>query len=532
MSSPLNYLRGLFAGAPASAPVQAGTRSIPADPRIGRIDAALVESVAGSTEERVLGTYEAALWSADRSWLRAYVQDAGQDLDEGTRLEILRRARYQEKNSPVFQRVLDLLETNIVGTGLTPTPATSSPEFNAQAAAWFARWAAHCDLAEIETFGGLQSKIVRGMGVDGEIFTHLCKDDTGRPRLQLIESHRIVSCRVTEPEASGLTEQAGVLHDSLGRRRAYLFGDLKGAAVTALPASQIVHFAEPARAGQVRGLSLFHACLTTIQDLHELQKLEMLCAKSAALHAFVFKRQGGEATTDPTADADTLDQLNAQSAALAAAGYDPVRMAQLRTAIGGQTVFLNEGEQLDQTKNDRPSAAMREFWEYLTSLVARAVGLSRAALHDYEGWSGPALRAAIVSDNRFYQVRTAALTDRLQKIYVYAIGWAIENKEITASAPIDWDATRWHAPRRPTIDVGRDSKANLDELSRGVRTLRDLLGEMGLDWREVVTQRAEEIAFMEAESKRLGIPAEALQMMLGVTTTAKVAEQSPINPTQ
>lgn len=516
------FMRSLFASAkPSPAPVKAQRHNMPVDSRLSTIDATMVTAVSGTTEERVLGTYEAARWTADRSWLQAYVQDAGQDLDEGTRLEVLRRARYHEKNSPVFQRVLDLLETNVVGTGLLPTPTSSSPEFNQQAAAWFTRWATHCDLAEVETFGGMQSKTVRAMAVDGENFINLCKDDTGRPRIQLIESHRIVSSRMPDLEEAGMTEQAGVIHDALGRRRAYLFGAPNGPTVTAIPASQIVHFAEPARAGQVRGLSLFHACLTTIQDLHELQKLEMLCAKSAALHAFVFKRQGGEATGDPANDADTIDQLRSESAALAAAGYDPARMSQLRTAIGGQTVFLNEGEDLDQTKNDRPSAAMREFWEYLTSLVARAVGLSRAALHDYEGWSGPALRAAIVSDNRFYQVRTAALTDRLQKIYVYAIGWAIEHKEITAPAPIDWDSTRWHAPRRPTIDVGRDSKANLDELARGVRTLRDLLGEMGLDWREVVTQRTEEIAFIQSEAARLKLSPEALQGLLGIEPPPK-----------
>ena len=532
MASAPQFLRRFFSAPPVKVQAASPVRPEMPDTRLSRISAAQITAVSGTTEERVLGTYEAARWSADRSWLQAYVQDAEQDLDEGTRLEVLRRARYHEKNSPIIQRILDLMETNVVGTGLMPTPTTSSAEFNKEAAAWFSNWAKHCDLAEFETFGGLQSKIERAKCVDGEMFVHLAKNREGRPRLQLIESHRIVSSRLPELDAQGITEQAGILHDSYGCRTAYLFGSANGN-VTALPASLIVHFAEPSRAGQVRGLSLFHACLTTIQDLHELQKLEMLCAKSAALHAFVFKRKGGEATSDPANDADTVDQLRAQAAALTASGYDPARAAQLRTAIGGQTVFLNEGEDLDQTKNDRPSAAMREFWEYLTSLAARAVGLTRAALHDYEGWSGPALRAAIVSDNRFYQVRTAAMTDRLQKIYAHAIAWAIENKEIKAAAPADWDATRWHAPRRPTIDVGRDSKATLDELARGVRTLRDDLGERGIDWRENITQRAEEIAFIQSESDRLGLSPEATQGLLGIDPPPKetaATQPAPATP--
>ena len=529
----IKTLRGLFKSTAATTAGSARpTQRIDLpDARLARIDAAMIAAVAGTTEERVLGTYEAAKWSADRSWLQAYVQDAAQDLDEGTRLEVLRRARFHEKNSPVVQRILDLMETNVVGTGLMPTPTSSSPEYNKEAAAWFTNWAMHCDIAEFESFGGLQSKIERAQCVDGEMFVHLAKNSQGRPRIQLIESHRIVSANLPKEASAALTEQAGILHDSYGRRTAYLFCAANGT-ITPLPAELIVHFAEPSRAGQVRGLSLFHACLTTIQDLHELQKLEMLCAKSAALHAFVFKRKGGEATNDPALDADTVDQLRSQSAALAAAGYDPARAAQLRTAIGGQTVFLNDGEDLDQTKNDRPSAAMREFWEYLTSLAARAVGLTRAALHDYEGWSGPALRAAIVSDNRFYQVRTAAMTDRLQKIYAHAIAWAIENKEIKAAAPADWDATRWHAPRRPTIDVGRDSKATLDELARGVRTLRDDLGERGIDWRENITQRAEEIAFIQSEAARLGLSAEATQGLLGIEPPPKeTAATKPVTAT-
>jgi len=469
--------------------------------------AQLLAAVQGTTAERVLGTYEAAQWSHNRSWQLGLVQDPDQDLTEAIRLEVLRRARFQEKNSPIFQRVLDLLEVNVVGTGLLPTPTTSAPEFNRQAKAFFDTWARRAALDNRETFSGLQALIVRAMAVDGEIFAHLATDDWGEPKVQLIESHRIAPAT-----ADTRWCPSGILCDDYGRATAYYLKGPDGTS-TPIPAHHMVHFAEPGRTGQQRGLSLFHACLTTLQDLHELQTLEMLCAKSAALHAFVFKRRSGEA--EPEGGADTYGELTARAAALAAAGYTPERAAQLRQAVGGQTVFLNEGEDFTQTENDRPSAAMREFWEYLVSLVARSVGLTRAALHDYEGWSGPALRGAIVADNRFYQVRTTALTDRLQVIYEHVLGWGVANGKITAPAPTDWRATRWHAPRRPTIDVGRDSAALLNELKAGVRTLRDVQGEMGLDYREVITQRLEEIAHIRAEATRLGLPPEAIAEMLG-----------------
>lgn len=490
---------------------------------------AALAAVRGTTAERVLGTYEAAQWSANRSALIGWVQGPEADLDEGTRLEIVRRARYQEKNSPIFQRVLDLLEVNIVGTGLLPTPSSSDPEWNFQAKAFFENWAREASLDGRETFAGLQAQIVRAMAVDGEIFAYLARDGEGVPRVQLLETHRIGSAAL-RPETldsftrAGLRERCGLALDDYGRTAGYLCAQL-GLHSLYLPASRVTHFAEPARAGQLRGLSLFHACLTTLQDLHELQSLEMLCAKSAALNAFVFKRKSGEA--DPEAGADSYGELTARKAAWSAAGYSPERAAALRQAVGGQTVFLAEGEDLAQTENERPSAAMREFWEYLVSLVARSVGLSRAALHDYEGWSGPALRGAIVADNRFYQVRTAALTDRLQRIYEHVVAWGIDHGKFVGTPPPDWRATRWHAPRRPTIDVGRDSAALLNELHAGVRTRREVQGEMGLDWREVATQQLVELAFIQAEAGRLGLPPSLVAQVLGLKPTTTPPEPTP-----
>ena len=84
---------------------------------------------------RVANYYEAARFSfGERSLLLGGIQDARLDADAMTRREILRKARYFEKNNAFVNRLADIFEQYTVGaTGLQAVSA--SPDANA----YFAR---------------------------------------------------------------------------------------------------------------------------------------------------------------------------------------------------------------------------------------------------------------------------------------------------------------------------------------------------------------------------------------------------------
>lgn len=462
--------------------------------------------------QAIQANYEAARFSLDRSWLPGYVQDARQDIDQGQRMEMIRKARYFEKNHGVWQKVLDLIEVNVVGTGIMPTPVSSSKAFNEAALFVWKTWGKYADLTSRQTIESLQALAARAQANDGEIFIFLTRGEPdylpsgkpgkGRPRVQLIETHRIVSAHLPAYKAQGYQDVDGILIDARGRPAFYVVAQdndaLSGrpaSRVAVIPAEQIVHVFEPSRASQYHGIPLCHAVLHDLHDLDDLQRYEMLAAKDAAERANVVSTENGEipqslspigkslkpAGTEPTSDAD--------------------RQVYYEKAFGAKTIALKRGDKWEQSKNERPSAATQGFWQSLEAKFCKGIGISNAALQDYAGnWGGAALRGAVTSDNRFYEVRTASIATAMQQVYEYVIGDAIETGEIQ-DAPPDWREVRWQSPRRASVDIGRESAAIINELRAGVRTYRDVLGELGLDWQEVLRQRAAEEAFIEELAK-------------------------------
>jgi lambda family phage portal protein len=456
-------------------------------------------------QQAVKARYEAAWWSPNRSFLYSFVQDAEQDMNFGTQREIMRRTRWFEKNNPTLQKILDLIETNVVGTGINPTPASESGEWNAAALKFWNRWVEWADLGQRLHFYQVQAIISRAVAVDGEIFLHLTEDpESKRPRVELIEAHRVTSANISNDERFAYLHDAdGVYIDkATGKAVAYAVTTAGSSEIRIILAKDIVHIYEPSRVNQYRGVSLFHAICNTLHDLDDLQTFEMLAAKDASEKSVIIKTATGEAPDSIIGDGQ-LSPMQPVSPETKSAYY--VR------AFGGKNLVLQTGDDATQFESNRPSPAMRDFWQYLERKVCQGIGISAAAVLDYEGgWGGAALRGAICCDNRFYECRTSALIPALNRVWAFALGWAQKHPEIEKLPvlPADWKKVRWQPPRRASVDIGRDSSALINELRAGVRTYRDVLGEQGGDWKEVLRQRATEQKYIQDLATELDVPVE------------------------
>lgn len=458
--------------------------------------------------------FESSRYTADRSWLPGYAQDARADYTSWARIELCRRARYMERNNAIAQKILDLIETNVVGTGINPTPASSSDKFNRAALEWWNGWCQFADLTSRQHLYSLQAMLVRAWMLDGDVFVWLTKGDSGRPRLRIIESHRVVSANLKNFSREGYIDADGVLLDQNGRPAFFVvtndndaYSGKQAREVVPIPADEVVQVFEPSRQGQTRGITIFHSCLHTLHDLDDLQKYELLAAKDAAEISKVITTASGDIDTNGSSGGVIGRSYNQTKSD----GSQVARQAFYEAKLGGRTVSLFRGDQLAQFQSNRPSPATKELWDYLTNLVCKGVGVSFAAVQDYAGnWGGAALRGAIAADNRFYDVRANTFSSAMQRIYEYAIGWAIANGEIVdpksgkeVKVPADWKKARWQGPRRMTADVGRESQALLAELDKGIRTERDILGELGLDYNAVRAQRVSEVRARLDEAKSI-----------------------------
>lgn len=477
----------------------------------------------------VKARYEAAWFSPNRTWLQSYVQGSKQDISSFSRREVARRVRWFEKNNAIAQKILDLIETNAVGTGLNPTPCSSDETWNAIVLGAWNKWTDSADFEGLLDYYQMQAVGIRARCVDGEVFRRHVPTEQG-PRIQLIEMHRVVGgfdvdagMRETHEDFDGV-----LIEKKTGRITHYHVDNGNGTAAV-IPASEIVHDFEASRPSQYRGISLFHAVTNDLHDLDDLQVYSMLASKDAAGNSFVVKTKTGEMPAALIGDGNTVAMTPASP---------EEKAAYYHKHFGARTYVTQIGDEVEQADNIRPSESERALYEILERRVCRGVGISYAAVRDYEGnLGGTALRAALVADNRFYECRTASLIRGVRRDYKF---WLTSVLPVLAkeyalksggkAVPADFDCVTIHPPKRPTVDIGRDANATLSMLRVGNETLMGLAGESGGDWRANLKQKAKEISYAKKLAEEVGVPLELLYSLDSGERAAAVSREKPADP--
>lgn len=477
----------------------------------------------------LVNRYEAGVrWSPHRSWLPGYVQDARFDADQMTRWEIVRKSRYFERNSALLNRLADLFEQFVVGAGgLQLMPASSDEEWNGRAKTWWDEWCKFCDLTSLQSFGTIQSLIARSWFIDGEIFILKTRGSEAprRPRIQLIESHRVCTPPNLATE-EGRTMIDGVEIDSRGRPIAYWVRDgLLDETFRRVPADQMVHHFEPSRPGQYRGLPFLHAVLNDLHDLDDLQILEMAAAKDGAEKSTFFKTATGEQ------NAESMRRERWGQPTQTSTGADVLenRTKYVRDVIGGRTVGMKIGEDVQQFLPNRPTGATQALWNILCGKVCMGTGISKLLVMP-ESIQGTVARGELALANAFFRSRSMCLADSLREIRNYVIGWGVLNDVEIADPPADWRNVTVRAPRAVDVDVGRNANAVVAGLAAGTTTYQDVYGELGQDWRPQLRQRAIEAKYIRDLAKEFQVEPGEIASLAGEAIAKALQAEAAANP--
>jgi lambda family phage portal protein len=425
-----------------------------------------------------------------------------------TRFVIVEKSREFERNNALFNRLVDLFEQYTVGaSGLVCVPSSSDPDWNKRAKKWISEWWKVCNIDNRHNFSTTQSLIAREWFVDGEVFVVKCfgkNQPTGtppRPRIQLVESHRIgggdlfgASGTFQYQDQKYPTTIDGIEYDESGRPVAY---NIKvNDTVQRLPADSVEHIFEPSRIGQLRGLPFAYPVMNDITDLDDLQRYEMMAAKSNAVTASVITNQAGEMTDDEMArQAHKVAAPNSLGVVT-----DEDRMHYYRQAFGGETKVLKTGDKYEVFRSDRPGVAQQNYWDHLTAKVCAGTGITRLLVFPYS-MQGTVVRADLDSASTFFRSRSAVLASFIERIYLFAIEWGKDWDPALKGSPKDWNRVVIRPPRSVNVDIGRNSSADLADLSAGNTTYQTLYAERGDDWAEQLTQKADEAAFINRLAK-------------------------------
>jgi lambda family phage portal protein len=439
-----------------------------------------------------------------RRYIYASPQDTKMDVTTASRRQVLGLARYMYYNDPVVRGAIDCITRNSIGPGIKCQSRTADEGWNEATEEWFHNWSLACDVRGLLDFNTLQQVACRTMLRDNELFVILTDNGDGWPQLQLIEAHR---CETPAYLGTDKRISDGVRINPQGRPLSYYIRTGDGDKFTEVQAADVIVLAERDRPDELRSISRLVSCLNLLQDRQEILEFETAGAKRAGAIGLALEGQGSTGFFGPDSTSDdgiTTDKI-----------------------LGGGAIWnLPAGKTLKEIKNDRPGPNLQEFMDQFLRAAAAGLGLPYEYMWKAD-LSGPSQRFILAqAQRRFDEVSQAIITQLVSRVRLWALAKGIKRGDLTPPRGMDrwWNAV-YHTPKRTTIDAGRDSAADREDLKLGIRTLADIAAERGDDWQEIVEQRIAEQVFIRARATEAGVDMAEIQ-----NTGQKPAAPAPVTP--
>lgn len=349
-----------------------------------------------------LAYYEAAKPSRHRKLQRD--ASSGDILVQRDATSLRAQARHLDRNHDLARGVLNVLVRNVVGPqgiGVEPTPRLANDDISDDLARQLINlWREWCEapcVTGARDMALTQRLLARSWLRDGDAFAQLLAGDilglryaTRVPMaVELIESD---FCPLDyEDDAQGIRQ--GIEVNAWRQRRAFwLYKDHPGdgralsAALKRVPAENMVHLAMVDRISQLRGVSLFAAVMTRLDDIKDYEESERIAARIAAsMAAYVKKGQPSE--YQPPLNADGTPAAN--------------RLLQIKPGM----IFddLLPGEEIGTISSDRPNAGLVPFRDGQLRAVAGGVDAGYSSISRNYNGSYSAQRQELVEQWSSYQ---------------------------------------------------------------------------------------------------------------------------------
>lgn len=423
------------------------------------------------------------------------------DLSTAAREEIIRKARWLCYNMGLAGRIRDGI-ASMVGF-LTPSPQTNDQEWNVAAKALFEDIAGSAmifDRSAQENFYTIQPVLTQLLLQDGDCGLVLTETSTGNPAVKLYQSPQIKSPRVMDyARRKNWRDGVYVSADDVPLSYQLWDGDLSGPQLE-VKASEFIHFAKP-QTGRTRGLSAFARAADRLLDIRQIDNSEATGIHAANMVGFYLQNEimsgSSPAMFERIAALTSAGTIGGDGAAT-----KPDKKIQMEeiTRSEGAMVELGVGQKLATLHDTRRHPNRQELVEYFIRDCCVGTGFPSEVLWHIGRMTGPGVRFTIRQGERAAQVYRSILRTRFcQRVWTWFVAKMMKQGRLARCRdPRFWNC-EWIEPESLTIDLGRDSRAGLDEIQRGGSTFANWYGEVNQDWRQQFSQKAKELA----EARRL-----------------------------
>ncbi len=389
---------------------------------------------------------------------------------------------------------------------------TGDREYNNIVNEYFHDWCKRADVSGRHSFRKLVQIGCEERPVDGD-FGFILRRLDDELKIQIVPATRIGNPNALTAEPTNYYQ--GVTVDEYGRPVAYRVFRVTRDGVyyqpEEVPASNFLHFFDPFRSDQFRGVSDFHACARSARMLYGILEAEKTGVRFASQQAALVFSDKGAANPRNLFTPNPSIQLPNGSA------------QKNELSEVGMIRYFGTADRIEVMPS-RPSQAFSGFVQHLMHEIAIGIGIPQGVLFGTQDFKGPSVRAEFAAADRVFVRHQGVLVDKvLDPIKNAVILDAIAREEIPPP-PLQTGETmvhalkratrgEWRFPPKITIDVGRESSANMNENRQGAKSLQEIAAEQGTDAFGRLEHIAMEAAYVKELAQKYEIPETAIRLV-------------------
>ncbi len=433
------------------------------------------------------------------------------------RVELMKRARDLAENVGLVRSILMKFASH-TAANISYQARTENPEVNTEVEAYWAEWWDKCDLTTRHTGSTLMQVAMMSMLRDGDFLFVLVRDKDGNLKIQGIEADRLgdpfkvytsldLIGGIHIDRDTGAPSAYDIYNRSIGDFYTYQ---------TTIPSSQAFHLFDPLRIDQYRGISAFHTAINDCTDIYDIINFEKMAAKNASSQAGIVKRNNNNASDLSSLTND--EDLNGNT-------------IKLEAIESGKISYLEPGEDIVFPDGpSRPSGAFAEFHKILLRNICLGLGIPYSFAVDPSAMSGPTARLEMQQAGRTFRRYQKLLDDKvLRPIKNIVIADGVARGLIEDNVGSRTTRGIFNFGANVSIDLGRESQANLAEFRSGLMTASQIYSERGLDFESSMRQRAIEAKLIKDLAEEYQVSADTISDIAaeGLTRDSQQAQAIP-----
>ncbi len=424
---------------------------------------------------------------------------------------IVARSRDLTRNHGIAAGAMQTLSDNIVGTGFR---LSAKPDYKAlgKTKEWEEEWQAHveslwrswsetfeCDAAKSLTFHGLTTQVFKSCLINGEALAIplWLKDRPFSTAIQLVEPDRLSN---PNGKADSKTLRGGIEIDKYGAPVAYYIqkdhpGDFwtgtasweRIPAFTSFGRRRVLHVHDISRIGQSRGKPVLSSIMPMFKMLDHYERSELQAAiVNAMIAAFI----------ETPMDGESLNELFGGSSD----DYLSAKKDWQVKLEGGSIIPVFPGDKVAPFTPSRPNSAYGSFVENLLRHIGTGLNIPyELLLKDFSKTNYSSARSALLEAWRYFNGRRKWLsTYWATPVYELWLEEAVNKGLVDAPNFYEnryaYTRCKWIGPGRGWVDPVKEAQACQIRMDIGLSTLEAECAGQGLDWEEVLEQRAREKA--------------------------------------